>query len=88
MFRLQALPVLEPSRNSGEPFPRPHRVDERGERLQLPSKTEMIRRILHAHPSPEVSNSRSLYDYHPGRHSIGSLRELQRPEDVFCPRWQ
>ncbi|EDQ89705.1 uncharacterized protein MONBRDRAFT_25308 [Monosiga brevicollis MX1] len=73
---------------TSEPFARPYRARLDGERVRLPSRTEMIHRVLHAQDSPRVSNSRSLYHYDPLRHTIGSIRDLNQPRDRYAPRWR
>lgn len=43
-----------------EAFDRPYRHGPDGERIRMPSRSEMIRKILGDYPTPSIQNDRSL----------------------------
>eukprot|EP00049_Salpingoeca_infusionum_P016499 m.338461 g.338461 ORF g.338461 m.338461 type:complete len:412 (-) comp16084_c1_seq1:369-1604(-) len=70
------------------PFSRPYVATADGERPRPPTKTEMIRKILHAHPSPQVNVGRSLYHYDPQLHGIRGTRQTTTPYDAYNASWK
>ncbi len=90
--RARKLPLSgEPAHREVErtvPFPRPYRVGPDGEEIRLPSRTEMIRKILGEFPSPSIQNDRSLYHYSPSHHAPRGLRDTSTAYDGLQARWR
>ena len=82
------MPTYTPPVATTDPFRRPYRVDGAGERITPPSKTDMLRQIIQAHPATGANRWRSLDHYNSERHAGVRIRARQDAYDAVAPRWK